>query len=131
MNNKDHPEEAHQPGAAASATSTEEPGKKGHPQEVQVHCDYISADHPIHRAFSGDTILAEVKKWARETFVPDPPSGKAYYLNDDKTRHRFTEDEEHQTLHDLGYEHSAHLRLNEEQASGSASTGWVEPQHAE
>jgi len=88
-------------------------------QDVQLHVDYISADEPIHRKFPSDTILAAVKQWAREQFVPHPPSDKAYYLNDDKTRHRFTPEEEQRTLAHLGYEHSAHFRLNEEQASGA------------
>lgn len=96
-------------------------GKPGKPEtEVQVHCDYISADDPIHRKFSTDTVLSIVKEWARAEFVPNPPSDKAYYLNDDKTRHRFTAEEEQRTLAQLGYEHGpVHLRLNEEQASGA------------
>lgn len=95
-------------------------------REVQVHCDYISADGPIHRKFDTDTTLAIVKDWARSMFVPNPPSDKAYYLNDDKTRHRFTEQEEQQSLAQLGYEHGAvHLRLNEEQASGACALSSV------
>jgi len=85
---------------------------------VEVHCDYISADEPIKRRFPSSTILGEVKEWARGEFVPNPPSDKAYYLSDDKSRHRFTADEEKQTLEQLGYKHEAKLRLNEEQAAG-------------
>lgn len=88
-------------------------------QDVTVKCDYISADAPIHRKFPPTTLLAVVKQWAREEFVPNPPSDKTYYLNDDKTRHRFTAEEEQQTLAQLGYKQSAHFRLNEEQASGA------------
>jgi hypothetical protein len=86
---------------------------------VEVHCDYISADEPIKRKFPSSTPLLEVKDWARSEFVPNPPSDKVYYLSDDRTRHRFTADEEKQTLEQLGYEHQAKLRLNEEQAAGS------------
>jgi hypothetical protein len=86
--------------------------------DVQVHVDYISADNPIHRKFPPTTQLLVVKTWAQQTFVPHPPSDKAYYLNDDKTRRRFTTEEEQKTLADLGYTHVAHLRLNEEQVSG-------------
>ena len=86
---------------------------------VEVHCDYISADEPIKRKFPSSTPLVEVKDWARGEFVPNPPSDKVYYLSDDKTRHRFTADEETRTLEQLGYEHQAKLRLNEEQAAGS------------
>jgi len=57
---------------------------------VEVHCDYISADEPIKKKFPSSSTLVEVKKWAREEFVPNPPSDKVYYLSDDKTRHRFT-----------------------------------------
>lgn len=86
---------------------------------VSVTCDYISADEPIHQKFPGTTLLAAVKQWAREKFVPHPPSDKAYYLNDDKSRHPFTPAEEQSTLVELGYREVAHLRLNEEQASGT------------
>lgn len=96
-------------------------GKPAH--DVQVHVDYISADEPIHRKFSAETTIAAVKQWAREQFVPLPPSDKAYYLNDDKTRHRFTAEEEQQTIAQRGYEQVAHLRLNEEQAAGCFSIG--------
>jgi hypothetical protein len=89
--------------------------------DVQVHMDYISADEPIHKKFASNTLIAAVKDWARQTFVPNPPSDKAYYLNDDKSRHRFTAEEEQKTLAELGYKGSAHLRLNEEQASGASS----------
>jgi hypothetical protein len=85
---------------------------------VEVHCDYISADKPIKRKFASSSTLAEVKDWARGEFVPNPPSDKAYYLSDDKTRHRFTADEERQTLQASGYQHEAKLRLNEEQVAG-------------
>src|SRR5689334_14543929 len=106
---------ATQPGADPMKDADK--AKEGH--DVNVHCDYISADEPIHRKFPADTVLSGVKQWAREQFVPTPPSDKAYYLNDDKTRHRFTEDEEKRTLSQLGYDHIAHFRLNEEQASGT------------
>lgn len=96
-------------------------GKSAH--EVQVHVDYISADEPIHQKFPPETTIAAIKEWAREQFVPLPPSDKAYYLNDDKTRHRFTADEEQRTLAQLDYEHVAHFRLNEEQASGTFDIG--------
>jgi hypothetical protein len=92
-------------------------GKPAH--DIQVLVDYISADEPIHEKFPPETTIAAVKQWAREQFVPQPPSDKAYYLNDDKTRHRFTADEEQRTLAQLGYEHVAHFRLNEEQAAGA------------
>ncbi len=95
------------------------PGEKHGGDLVEVHCDYISADEPIHRKFPPTATLAEVKAWAREIFVPNPPSGKAYYLSDDKTRRRFTPEEEALTLQQAGYEHEAKLRLNEEQVSGS------------
>jgi hypothetical protein len=85
---------------------------------VEVHCDYLGADDPIKRKFPQTAKLAEVKQWARESFVPHPPSDKAYYLNDDKTRHRFTAEEEQKSLLALGYEHQAKLRLNEEQVAG-------------
>lgn len=91
--------------------------------DVQVHVDYISADEPIHGTFPPDTTIAAIKLWAREQFVPQPPSDKAYYLNDDKTRRRFTTDEEQRTLSQLGYEHVAHFRLNEEQATGVSDIG--------
>jgi hypothetical protein len=96
-------------------------GGHGQPEKdrlVEVHCDYLGADEPIKRKFPQAAKLVEVKLWARETFVPHPPSDKAYYLNDDKTRHRFTAEEEQKSLLALGYEHEAKLRLNEEQASG-------------
>ncbi len=86
--------------------------------QVNVVCDYLSADDPIERRFPATTELKHVKKWARETFVPNPPSDKAFYLSDDKTRHRFTDAEEHETLAKLGFHHHAHLRLHEEQVSG-------------
>jgi hypothetical protein len=85
---------------------------------IEVHCDYISADEPIKRKFPSSTVLAEVKDWARGEFVPNPPSDKVYYLSDDKSRHRFTAEEENQTLEQLGYKREAKLRLNEEQAAG-------------
>jgi hypothetical protein len=88
-------------------------------EQVVVHVDYISADEPIQSKFPPNTLLGAVKDWARQQFVPNPPSDKAYYLNDDKTRHRFTPAEEQKSLADLGYEHTAHFRLNEEQASGA------------
>lgn len=112
-------------GVAARAASPERGGdaakdRGGKPaHDVQVHVDYISADEPIHRKFPPETTIAAVKQWAREQFVPQPPSDKAYYLNDDKTRHRFTAEEEQQTLAQRGYENEAHFRLNEEQAAGS------------
>lgn len=96
-------------------------GKAAH--DVQVHVDYISADEPIHRKFSPETTIAAIKQWAREQFVPQPPSDKAYYLNDDKSRRRFTAEEEQRTLAQLGYEHAAHFRLNEEQAAGGFDIG--------
>src|SRR5690242_10279535 len=105
-------------GRAAGRVDEVEHG--GH--DVQVHVDYISADEPIHRKFPQATQLVVVKTWAREQFVPHPPSDKTYYLNDEKTRHRFTAAEEEQTLAQLGYTHSAHLRLNEEQVSGERET---------
>jgi hypothetical protein len=101
-------------GGGAATKPDEKPA-----HDVEVHVDYISADEPIHRKFSPETLLGAVKQWAREQFVPNPPSDKAYYLNDDKTRHRFISEEELHTLAQLGYEHSAHFRLNEEQASGT------------
>lgn len=113
------------PGSTPSGDATETQEQLSHEREiaertVQVHCDYISADEPIHERFPAGTVLAVVKNWARETFVPNPPSDKAYYLNDDKTRHRFTSEEELRTLAMLGYERGAvHFRLNEEQASGA------------
>ncbi len=85
---------------------------------VEVHCDYISADEPIKKKFPSSSTLVEVKKWAREEFVPNPPSDKVYYLSDDKTRHRFTSEEEQRTLEQAGYKNQAKLRLNEEQAAG-------------
>jgi hypothetical protein len=87
--------------------------------EIQVSVDYISADDAIHQKFNATALLSEVKTWARGVFVPLPPSDKAYYLNDDKSRHRFTTEEEGQTLQQLEYKGGAHLRLNEEQASGA------------
>lgn len=98
-----------------SRTGDEKEGHGG----VQVHVDYISADEPIHDSFAPDTKLIAVKDWARARFVPNPPSDKTYYLNDDKSRHRFTTDEEQKTLEQLGYTHIAHFRLNEEQVSGN------------
>jgi hypothetical protein len=89
------------------------------PDEVQVHVDYISADEPIHRKFAVTSALTEVKAWAQGVFVPNPPSDKTFYLSDDKTRHRFTAEEEARSLGELGYTHVAHLRLNEEQVSGN------------
>jgi hypothetical protein len=86
---------------------------------VQVHVDYISADEPIHAGYPATTRLLVVKAWAQKTFVPNPPSDKTYYLNDDKTRHRFTTEEEQKTLAELGYIHVAHFRLNEEQIAGN------------
>jgi hypothetical protein len=95
-------------------------GDKEHvPGEILVHVDYISADEPIHRRFPETARLSEVKEWARSVFVPNPPSDKTFYMTDDKTRHRFTAQEEGETLAQLGYTHEAHLRLNEEQISGS------------
>jgi hypothetical protein len=116
-------------GDAVRAASTERGGvaandggaKPAH--DVQVHVDYISADEPIHEKFPPETTIAAIKQWAREQFVPQPPSDKAYYLNDDKTRHRFTADEEQQTLAQRGYENAAHFRLNEEQAAGAVGIG--------
>ena len=93
-------------------------GAAAGPQQVEVHCDYLAADDKIRAKFAQSTRLIEVKAWARAEFVPNPPSDKAYYLNDDKSRHRFTPEEEQKTLLDLGYQHKADLRLNEEQASG-------------
>lgn len=87
---------------------------------IEVHCDYLGADDPIKRKFGESTLLLEVKRWAREDFVPSPPSDKAYFLNDDKTRHRFTADEEGMSLVALGYKHKADLRLTEEQLSGGS-----------
>jgi hypothetical protein len=86
--------------------------------KVHVPVDNISADEPSHAAFSHETTSASLKQWARERFISNPPSDKAYYLNDDKSRHRFTTEEELQTLGQLGYDHVAHFRLNEEQAAG-------------
>ena len=94
-------------------------GQKMGGNVVQVHCDYISADKPLKRKFPSSSTLVEVKDWARGEFVPNPPSDKAYYLSDDKTRHRFTPDEEKQTLQASGYDHEAKLRLNEEQVAGT------------
>ena|SRR5438034_2714170 len=94
-------------------------GSKSGGDLVEVHCDYISADKPIKKKFSSSATVAEVKKWAREEFVPNPPSDKIYYLSDEKTRHRFTDAEELQTLEQVGYKNEAKLRLNEEQAAGS------------
>ena len=91
---------------------------KPHVQEVEVHCDYLGADEKIRRKFPQTALLAEVKQWARETFVPNPPSDKASFLNDDKTRHRFTEEEEQRSLLAMGYEHKADFRLSEEQVAG-------------
>lgn len=114
-----------QSGAAGLAASAGHERHGGHDHDekrahdVAVQCDYISADEPIHRKFPPTTLLAAVKQWARDEFVPNPPSDKAYYLNDDKSRHHFTTEEEQKTLAHLGYKHSAHLRLNEEQASGA------------
>ena len=88
---------------------------------VEVHVDYISADEPIHRKFPAAATLLEVKTWARTQFVPNPPSNKTYYLSDDKTRRRFTTEEEALTLEQAGYKHEARLRLNEEQVSGQLS----------
>lgn len=93
-------------------------GEKPDVKEVEVHVDYIGADDKVRRKFPQTAVLAEVKQWAREQFVPNPPSDKAYYLVDDKTRHRFTEAEEQETLLALGYEHKADLRLTEEQIAG-------------
>lgn len=93
-------------------------GKKPHGKAVVVECDYLGADDPIERTFASTTVLGEVKEWAKGKFVPVPPSDKTYYLNDDKTRHRFTAEEEQRTLESLGYEHEAEFRLNEEQMSG-------------
>ena len=89
-------------------------------QDVEVHCDYLGADEKIRRKFPQSARLAEVKKWARQTFVPNPPSDKAYFLSDDKSRRRFTDEEEQKTLLAMGYEHKADLRLTEEQISGRA-----------
>ncbi len=85
---------------------------------IEVHCDYLGADEPIKRKFVESALLSEVKQWAREHFVPSPPSDKAYFLNDDKTRHRFTAEEENMSLAALGFRHKADLRLTEEQLSG-------------
>lgn len=85
---------------------------------VQVHCDYLSADHPLHQAFSATATLREVKEWARAEFVPNPPSDKAFFLTDEKTRQRLSEEEELRTLQEAGYAHVAHFRLAEEQLSG-------------
>ena len=94
----------------------------GVPQKhnVEVLVDYISADAPVHHRFGLDTTIGAVKSWARQEFVPNPPSDKAFYLNDDKTRHRFTEAEEAMSLAQLGYSHEAKFRLNEEQIAGAA-----------
>ncbi len=89
---------------------------------IEVHCDYISADKPIKRKFAPSTPLSDVKEWAKAEFVPNPPSDKAYYLSDDKTRHRFTSDEERLTLEQLGYKNEAKLRLHEEKVAGDGST---------
>ncbi len=104
-----------------SATEIEkgEKGKKLDVKEVEVHCDYLGADEKIRRKFPQTALMGEVKQWAREQFAPNPPSDKAYYLVDDKTRHRFTEEEERRTLLTLGYEHKADLRLAEEQVAGA------------
>jgi len=122
MNTTNETPDGAQSDAAGLAASAEHGGhdqgdKRAH--DVAVKCDYISADEPIHRKFPPATLLAAVKQWAREELVPNPPSDKAYYLNDDKSRHRFTAEEEQKTLVQLGYQHNAHLRLNEEQASGA------------
>jgi len=101
------------------STTGEKPRLGTGREKVEVHCDYISADKPIHEKFSPDASIADVKTWAREQFVPNPPSDKIYYLNDDKTRRRFTQEDETKSLVALGYEHVAHFRLNEEQWSGA------------
>jgi len=105
----------------APDTGRDHPGSdKRHdePEQVNVVCDYLSADDVIERIFPANTELRRVKEWAREVFVPNPPSDKAFFLSDDKTRHRFTESEEQKTLAQLGYSHQAHLRLHEEQVAG-------------
>jgi hypothetical protein len=124
MSNVNETPDASQAGAGGQVDPAEHGGHDGPDQDKQAHevavkCDYISADDPIHRKFPPATLLAAVKQWAREEFVPNPPSDKAYYLNDDKSRHRFTAEEEQKTLAQLGYRQSAHFRLNEEQASGA------------
>ena len=86
--------------------------------KVKVTCDYLGADEPLTREFPQSALLHEVKDWAREKFVPVPPSDKAYFIINDKTRHRFTDEEEHRSLLALGFEHKADLRLGEEQKSG-------------
>ena len=102
--------------ATDSAKATDKPDHGG--GLVQVHCDYLSADEPIHRAFSSTATLGEVKDWARGQFVPNPPSDKTYYLSDEKTRKRFNSEEEKETLAEAGYEHEAKFRLGEEQIAG-------------
>jgi hypothetical protein len=99
--------------------TAEEHGRKNETM-IEVHCDYLGADDPIKRKFGESTLLSEVRQWAREHFVPSPPSDKAYFLNDDKTRHRFTAEEEAMSLVALGYKHKADLRLTEEQLSGGS-----------
>lgn len=93
-------------------------GNKPDAKDVEVHCDYLGADEAIRRKFPQTALMADVKKWARQTFVPNPPSDKAYYLNDDKTRRRFTEEEEQKSLLAMEYEHKADFRLSEEQIAG-------------
>jgi hypothetical protein len=103
--------------ATRQVHNTKDPSAK-HEDEVEVHCDYLGADDAVKRKFLESASLSEVKSWAREHFVPNPPSDKAYFLNDDKTRHRFTQEEEAMSLQALGYHHKADLRLSEEQLSG-------------
>ena len=87
-------------------------------KKVKVTCDYLGADEPLTREFLQSTLLGAVKQWARGEFVPVPPSDKAYFIINDKTRHRFTDEEEHRSLLALGFDHKAELRLGEEQKSG-------------
>lgn len=94
------------------------PGGDGNRDTVLVSVDYLGADEPIHRRFPQTALLGEVKVWAQEKFVPTPPPDKAFYLVDDKREHRFSLEEERKTLHDLKYEHTATLRLVEEQIAG-------------
>jgi hypothetical protein len=108
--------------AVPNTTQGGDTEQKGGGDLIEVHCDYISADKPIKRKFAPSTPLADVKEWAKGEFVPNPPSDKTYYLSDDKTRHRFTPDEERLTLEQLGYKNEAKLRLHEEQVAGEGST---------
>jgi hypothetical protein len=94
------------------------PGEDGSRDTIIVSVDYLGADEPIHRRFPQGELLGDVKRWAQEKFVPTPPPDKAFYLVDDRREHRFSPEEERESLQSLKYEHKAAFRLVEEQIAG-------------